>query len=284
MKILVIGGSGLAGSNIVTEAARRGHGIDSTYLNNPDPQTGHQLDKTNSDRVNTIVEETDPDVIIDTAAFHNVDDCESKRNHAFSVNVEGTSNVAKAANQLGAHYIYLSSDYVFPGNASESPYAEDDPVFPPNYYAQTKLAGEQAAKIPEHWTVLRPSVIYGTKSENFVTWALGELRSGNEISIVNDQVSRPTYAPDLARACIEIGEKNLTGLYHSTGPSSLNRFEFTKQLAKSFDLDDDLVKPITTEEFGQEAPRPTDSSLSSSKLYKDLGWEFKEPVVAFDDM
>jgi dTDP-4-dehydrorhamnose reductase len=149
-----------------------------------------------------------------------------------------------------------------------------------NYYGVTKYAAEQAAKIADSVTVLRPSVIYGNTSENFATWALSELEAGNEIEIVNDQTSTPTYAPDLAQACIDIATKNLTGLYHAAGPTSVSRYEFTRTLATECGYDRDLVRPISTEEFGQEAPRPTDSSLDSTQLYDSLAHDFRTPAEA----
>lgn len=129
--------------------------------------------------------------------------------------------------------------------------------------------------------MLRPSVVYGTASSNFATWVLGELRDGNEVDIVDDQVSRPTYAPDLARACLLIAEDGLTGLYHATGPESLSRYEFTTTLAEAYDLDVDLVSPIDSAELGQSAQRPEDSSLESTRLYETIGYRFREPSAAF---
>ena len=153
-----------------------------------------------------------------------------------------------------------------------------------NYYAHTKYAGEQAAKIADRSTVLRPSVIYGLASGNFVTWALGELDAGNEIDIVDDQISRPTFAPDLATACVDVVETGQEGVFHATGPESMSRYEFTLELASVYGYDADLVSPISTEEFGQEAARPRDSSLDSSKLYEALGWEFRAPRAGFEAM
>jgi dTDP-4-dehydrorhamnose reductase len=173
---------------------------------------------------------------------------------------------------------------VFPGNPDETPYVETDPVNPLNYYAETKYAAEQAARIANTATVLRPSVIYGLASDNFATWVLSELDAGNEVGIVDDQVSRPTYAPDLAEACLRIAEEGVTGLYHATGPESLSRYEFTQELARVFDYDPDLVSPITTEELGQEAPRPEDSSLDSTRLYETIETQFSSPRTAFEDM
>lgn len=284
MRLLVIGGSGLVGSNIVDAATGAGVKVTSTYHSSKTDRTDTALDKTDYEETAAVVEEFEPDAIIDTAAFHAVDDCETERERAWNVNAAGTRNVAVAADNVGAHYIYLSTDYVFPGEPAAAPYSEKDLLSPINYYAQTKYAGEQAAKIPDESTVLRPSVIYGLASENFVTWVLGELQAENEVSIVDDQVSTPTYAPDLAQACLEVAKGGITGVYHATGPESLSRYEFTVKLAELGDFDTELVAPISTEELGQEAPRPADSSLDSTALYSALDRTFQSPSQAFEEI
>lgn len=284
MRLLVIGGSGLVGTNIVNIATNRDLDVHATYRSTDKDHTDIRLDKTNAEETASTIESIEPDVIIDTAAFHAVDDCETQRDRAWSVNATGTRNVAVAANEVDAHLIYLSTDYVFSGRPSETPYTEADAVAPLNYYAETKYAAEQASKIADTHTILRPSVIYGTASNNFVTWVLGELQDGNEVGIVDDQTSAPTYAPDLAEACLHVANKNFTGLYHATGPASVSRYEFTRTLAEVYGLDETLIDPITTEELGQTAPRPEDSTLDSSKLYDESGQTFRSPEQAFTDM
>lgn len=284
MKLLVIGATGLVGSNVVQRGESADFDVVGTYHRNDAGGTERRLDKTDAGRVRDVATEVEPDAIVDTAAFHAVDDCETERDTAYTVNATGTRNVAAAANEVDAQYVYLSTDYVFAGDPADAPYTESDPVAPCNYYAQTKYAGEQAAKVADAWTVLRPSVIYGLGSSNFVTWVLGELRGGNDVGIVDDQTSAPTYAPDLARACVDVVSERHTGLYHATGSESLSRYEFTLALAEAYGFDTDLVDPITSEELGQAAPRPTDCTLDSGRLYETLGYEFRGPSEAFEAM
>lgn len=284
MKLLVIGGSGLVGTNIVKIASETEAEVHATYHNTGTERTDSQLDKTDADQTTSLIKDLDPDVVIDTAAFHAVDDCETERGKAWAVNAAGTRNAAFATDKIGAHFIYLSTDYVFSGEPSEAPYTEEDPVSPLNYYARTKYAGEQAAQIADTATVLRPSVIYGDASSNFVTWALDELREGNELNIVDDQVSTPTYAPDLAQVCLEVADRELTGVYHAAGPESLSRYEFTVKLAEVGGFDSELISPISTEELGQEAPRPAVSSLDSTQLYDATGCTFQQPSEAFNNI
>jgi dTDP-4-dehydrorhamnose reductase len=284
MHIAIIGASGLVGANLVTECSKRGHTLLGTYYSSENTGELRQLDKTDEREVRSIIGDFDPDVVIDTAAFHNVDQCETEKDRAWQVNAEGTANVAAAAEAHTARYVYLSTDYVFPGDPKTAPYSEADPIKPCNYYAETKYAAEQAAKLASDVTILRTSVVYGLQRPNFVTWALGELEAHKEIDIVDDQTARPTYAPNLARAAIRAVEDDLDGLFHATGPTSSSRYKFTVKLAKAFNLDPDLVSPISTEELGQDAPRPLDSSLDSSRLYGILGWSFDSPRAAFERM
>lgn len=284
MHVLVVGGSGLVGSNVVSLARERGFDVDATYRTVATEDAAIELDVTDAERTREVIERVDPDAIVHAAAFHAVDDCELERGHAWAVNAEGTRTVAAAADATDAHLVALSTDYVFGGEPTRAPYDEDDPVDPANYYAETKYAGEVAARSAAEATVLRPSVVYGRGADNFATWALSELDAGEELSIVDDQVSAPTYAPDLARACLGVAERGLTGTYHAAGPTSLSRYEFTVELADAFGYDVDLVSAISTEELGQDAARPVDSTLDSERLYDALGFQFRPPREGFDAM
>jgi len=283
MRIFVVGASGLVGQNVVRIADDADHAVRGTYRTTDVPTAAVELDKTDREATREAVAEFDPDLVVDTAAFHAVDDCETERGAAFDVNARGTRHAAEAADAVDAHYVYLSTDYVFAGD-DDGRYIEDDSVDPVNYYGETKYAGEIAALSTETATVLRPSVVYGSASDNFVTWVRGELAAGNEVGIVDDQVSTPTYAPDLARACVAVGERDLTGVYHAAGPESLSRYEFTLQLAEVYGFKTSLIDPITSAELGQEAPRPADSSLDSGRLYDESGVAFHPPAQAFEQM
>jgi len=282
MRVFVIGGTGLVGSNIVDRCQTANHTVLGTSRSGE--KADIELDKTDPRATKRAITEFDPDLVVDTAAFHAVDDCESDRDRAWRVNAAGTRNAAVAADAANAHFVYLSTDYVFPGNTDDTPYVETDLVAPLNYYARTKYAGEQAAQIADQHTILRTSVIYGLASDNFVTWVLSELRAGNELDIVDDQVSTTTYAPDLARACLAVADYEVTGLYHAAGPTAQSRFEFTVQLTDVFGYDSNLISAITTKELGQKAPRPTDGSLESSRVYKAIDYRFREPETAFEEM
>lgn len=284
VEVLVVGASGLVGQNIVAECRTRDIAVTGTHHDTPltSPIDTDRLDKTNRDAVDEYVRSVDPDIVVDTSAFHDVDACETQRQRAWAVNAAGTSHVAEVADLIGAHLLYLSTDYVFRGDPDRAPYTESDGVSPVNFYARTKYAGEQASMITDAHTVVRTSVVYGSERANFVTWALEKLEADNEVKIVDDQISTPTYAPDLARACVDLAADGHTGLYHAAGPKSSSRYQFTRTLATTFDIDTDLVTRISTAELGQDAVRPSDSSLDSTQLYDDIGWEIAPPTRAFE--
>jgi len=200
------------------------------------------------------------------------------------VNANGTANVAVAAREVEAKHVYLSTDYVFRGDPAEAKYTERDGVYPTNYYGRTKFAGEVATRLTDAGLILRSSVIYGLRSRNFVMWALGELEEGNEIRIITDQFSTPTYAPDLARACVEAASDGLSGVYHAAGPERTSRYEFTVLIAEVFGYDPDLVMPITKDQLDEPAYRPEDCSLDSTELQDACDVRLRPPGEALKEL
>jgi len=276
MDTVILGASGLVGSALVRRFGEEGLDVLGTYYTTPTDETNTQIDVTNEQAVSKLIADCDPDIVINAAAFVDVDACELERNRAWAVNVTGTRNAAAAAAKADAHFIYISTDYVFGGGSNEAPYVETDPPCPINYYGATKRAGEQAARIHPKSMILRSSVIYGTSSNNFLTWALAKLRDEKCLDIVDDQISSPTYAPDIAEACLRVWRQGITGLFHAAGPESLSRYEFTKRLAEAHGYDSRVVNPISTAEAGQQAARPYNSTLDSTNLYDRINYEFQD--------
>lgn len=279
MKLLVIGGSGLLGYKIAELAARE-HETFFTYNYRPatiENTTGLKLDKCDRTGTSEMIRKIKPDVVVDTAAQHNVDYCETHKEEAWKVNVEGTKNVVDGCRQAGAKMVFLSTDYVFDGTKGR--YSEQDQPNPINYYGKTKLEAENLLKnagIPT--TIARTSVIYGWnpseiaglksssgKSANFVIWALGKLKAGEEVKTVTDQYSSPTLADNLAEALLAIALSDEQGVYHTAGRSCLNRYDFTLKIAQVFGFNSDLIKPVTSEAFKQAAQRPMRCCLDVSK-------------------
>lgn len=285
MRLLIVGGSGLLGYKIATLAAGKFTTF-ATFNHRPVKIRGVtdlKLDKSDETTVKQVFEKVKPEVVIDTAALHNVDYCETHKDEARKVNVEGTMNVLEACRIHAAKLIYLSTDYVFDGE--KDCYDENDEPNPINVYGRTKLEAENTitrAGIP--YIIARPAVIYGWnpgelaglksssgKPMNFVVWALAKLKNGEQIKAVTDQYSQPTLADNLAEVLLAIATSNLQGTFHAAGKSCVNRFEFTTKIAEVFGYDRDLVKPAGSDEFKQVAQRPRKCCLNVQKAEKTFG-------------
>ncbi len=273
MKYFITGGSGLLGERL---AAVSNDNDELTLVHNSNPSENTiKCDITNEKEVKSAVEKENPDVIIHCAAMTNVDLCEDERKKAYSVNGDGTGFLAKAAHDINAKIIYVSTDFVFDGERGY--YKEDEKVNPLGIYAKSKYDGEvQLAKYCDDWAIARVSVLYGWHSRlNFTTWVIEQLRQKNEINIVTDQINSPTLADNAAEAIFKIAQKNKNGIFHTAGNDAINRFDFTRKIADAFDLDDSLINPTTSSQFIQKAPRPRDSSLNVNKVEKELNMKME---------
>ncbi len=273
MKYFITGGSGLLGERLAT-VSKNNDELTLVHNSNPTENTV-KCDITNEAEVNECVERENPDVIIHCAAMTNVDLCEDEVESAYKINGDGTGYLAKAANNVDAKMIYVSTDFVFDGYRGY--YKEDDEVNPLGIYAKSKYEGEvQLAKICNDWAVARVSVLYGWhKRANFTSWVVDQLRQKNEITIVTDQINSPTLADNAAEAIFEIARQDKNGIFHTAGNDAINRFDFTRKIADAFDLDDSLIIPTDSTKFVQKAPRPRDSSLNVDKVEKELGMKME---------
>jgi dTDP-4-dehydrorhamnose reductase len=279
MRLLIIGGSGLLGYKVVELAAKK-HETFFTYnyrAARVEGATSIKLDKADRAEAFETVKNVRPEVIIDTAALHNVDYCETHREEARKINVEGTRNIVEACRQANAKMIFLSTDYVFDG--TKGYYSEEDHPSPVNFYAKTKLEAENLVKNAEtSYCIARPSVIYGWnpseaaglksssgKSVNFVLWALAKLRNSEGIKAVTDQYSSPTLADDLADVLLRMAASPKNGTYHTAGKSCINRYDFTLKIAETFGFNSSLVSPTTSDSFKQVADRPKRCCLNVTK-------------------
>ena len=213
-----------------------------------------------------------PDVVINTAAFHKTDACEDEPSKAFNVNAVGSKNVAQICKEIGAVYVYISTDYVFDG-AKEKPYTENDLPNPINTYGISKVAGEQYAKFVERYYIIRVSSLFGVagasgKGGNFVETMIQKAKKREEIKVVDDMVMSPTYTKDAASIIKNIiFDKLPFGVYHCSNKGYCSWYEFAKSIFRSLNLDANL-KPIKTESLIQKAKRPKYSALKSEKLEK----------------
>lgn len=231
------------------------------------------LDITDRGAVMEAMECIQPAGVVHTAAMTNVDLCETEREQAWVVNVEGTRHVAAACARTGAWMVHLSTDYVFDGTAG--PYAEDDPAHPLSYYGVTKWESEKAVRAClADAMIVRTMVLYGWgigTRPNFVTWAIQELGEGRTVRIVTDQWGNPTFADDLARALVDLVERRVSGCVHYAGRDYWTRYEMVLEIARQMGADVDLVCPTTTAELGQPARRPLRSGLKTHKMEELLG-------------
>jgi dTDP-4-dehydrorhamnose reductase len=279
-KLLIIGGSGLVGSTLMHYAFPK-YKIHFTYNTNETT-----FDKIHSTQVNlldnrskiiNLIKEFQPDIIVNTAAHSSVDLCEKNHKIADQLHVEVTRDITDVSKDIDSKLIYFSTDAVFPGELDKK-YTELDQPNPINYYGKTKL---QAEKIilngsPDN-VVLRTAVIYGShKKSRFTNWILQTLKENSLVDPFIDQYNTPTLVDDLAKCLLRIFEKNISGLFHATGKSCLNRYEFALILADIFNLNKKLIKPVTSKEKNQDAPRPTSTCLDSSKLEKLIDFNFND--------
>lgn len=274
MKVIVVGGSGLLGQQLVHLLKQKKFDVYATYHSEPINKDGFfSLDITKNDDTNAFITGIKPDVVVLTAAFTDVDACEQYKEAAFSVNVTGAGNVAKACEAVGAKMVYISSDYVFSGEKGN--YKEVDKTDPIDYYGLTKLKGEeQVQNVCSDYIIARSSVLYGAHKPNFVTWILSKLEQNKSISIVTDQIVSPTYTRDLSEQLLTLLDHDVSGIFHTAGGEIISRFDFAIQTAEVFDLDVNLVKPTSMKEMKWVAKRPKNSSLNVSKITK-----FKKPYT-----
>jgi dTDP-4-dehydrorhamnose reductase len=257
MRILVTGGNGQLGSDIVDIFKP----IHQVFAFGRDA-----LDITNIELVKRIAREIKPDVIIHAAAYTAVDQAESDSEAAFEVNAYGTRNVAMAAQDIGAKLVYISTDYVFDGS-NEEPYSEYDVPSPLGVYGKSKYAGEQyAASLCSSHFIVRTSWMYGAYGNNFVKTMIRLGKEGKSFRVVNDQTGSPTYTVDLVNFLLELIESNQFGLYHATNVGQCTWFDLAKAIFEILEMNDVIVEPCSTEEFPRPAARPHNSVLGHSAI------------------
>lgn len=262
MRTLVFGGTGIVGRALVREGRSRGW---------PVLGLSHgQGDVTDRARIDEICTAFRPVLIVNCAAFTQVDLCEAEPERALAVNGTAVGNLVRAADVCGARLVHLSTDYVFDGRAT-APYGEDHPTAPRSSYGRSKLEGERQALASSRSLVIRTSWIFGPGGANFVDTIAGRIRSGQKsFRVVDDQLGAPTWAPFLARAVSDLGEWGATGLVHYQNRPAVSWFEFAREIARRLDPGVE-VTPISTAEAPRPAPRPAFSVLAVDRFEKLAG-------------
>lgn len=271
---LVVGGSGLVGEHLLAACAADGGEVLGTYLDQPFPG-GVPLDMRDGAAVRSLLREVAPVRVFLPAAMPNVDRCEEDPDGSYEVNVLGVENVFEAAREVGARVVFFSSDYVFDGRAG--PYSEGDPPRPVGEYGRQKLIGEHLALQRPDTLILRTTVVYGweRQGKNFVARLVRVLSEGGEMRAPADQVGTPTFAPDLARAAVELARAGVRGLVHVAGPDLADRHTFAQEAARAFGLDPARVAAVTTAELGQRAARPLCAGMRVDRAQQLLSFPLR---------
>lgn len=258
MKILVTGAQGQLGRDVVDVFSKIGQEVISC--------SKEELDITDLDRSQQVIKHHTPEIIIHCAAYTAVDAAETDIDRAYLVNAVGTRNIAIAAEKVGAKLVYISTDYVFNGQADQ-PYHEYDNTDPQSIYGKSKRAGELLVQnLCSKWFIVRTSWVFGIHGNNFVKTML---RLGQEqplLQVVDDQRGSPTYTVDLARFLVNLTETEKYGIYHASNSGSCTWYEFTgaifeeasQLLGVAFSA---RLEPCTTDQFPRPAQRPQNSVL-----------------------
>ncbi|BCS93693.1 hypothetical protein L3N51_01427 [Metallosphaera sp. J1] len=260
MRVVVTGAGGLLGKRIVQ--AFKNEEVIGVY-NRSEPETSRHLIMDLSALNMKPIEDLSPDVIIHAAALTDVDRCEREPQLARLMNVEVTREIAKVAGKSNALLVYISTDYVFDGNRGN--YSEEDEPNPVNVYGLTKLEGEKVAREVDS-LVVRTSTPYGSNpasgKDNFALWLLKKLRAGEPVNVLVDQITSPTLNTNFALMLKESVEKGVRGVLHLAGKSQISRYNFSLSLARTFGLDERLVRPAYSRDMKWLARRPLNSSLN----------------------
>lgn len=261
MKIVVTGVKGQLGFDIAKQLDGRHEtvGIDV-----------EELDITDIDAVQAFMKVNRPDIVINCAAYTNVDACETNDILAYKVNAAGPRNIAAACLDLGVKMVQVSTDFVFDGETT-TPYVEYDHANPLSVYGKSKWAGEELVReiLPRHF-IVRTAWLYGCNGNNFVKTMLRLAQTRKSISVVNDQRGTPTFSRDLASEIIRLIETDAYGTYHCTNEGECSWYEFARKIFELKGLNID-VSPISTEAFGSPAARPAYSVLRNLLLELTIG-------------
>lgn len=281
MKILITGANGLLGQKLVKLllpkeditliATARGESRLAPYGN----VTYESMDITNRESVLEVITRYKPDAIINTAAMTNVDQCESDKKACDALNIDAVRYLNEAAEQVGAFFLHLSTDFIFSGE--EGPYDENGIPAPVNYYGESKLLGEEIVRNSKaKWAIARTVLVYGIVPDmsrsNIILWVKGSLESGKSIQVVDDQWRTPTLAEDLAMGCYLIVKNQAQGIYNISGGDMLTPYEMAIKTASFFKLDQNLINKTDSTKFTQPAKRPPKTGFIIEKARKDLGY------------
>ena len=277
MKILITGSGGMLGHDLI-EVLKNKHDLILT--------TSKTLDITDRDKTIDFITENTPDIVINSAAYTDVDGCEANQDWAYDVNGKGVKNLAIGCREVDCPLVQISTDYVFNGK-SDRPWVEDDETGPISVYGKSKLEGEEAIlEILDKFFIVRTAWLYGINGRNFPRTMLELAENHSQITVVYDEVGSPTYTLDLARKISELIETDYYGIYHITNSGSCSWCEFSRYIFEVAGKDVEVI-PVTASEFARPAPRPTYSVLENKRLIEN-GFEplrsYKEAIKEYIEL
>ncbi|MCI6639329.1 MAG: dTDP-4-dehydrorhamnose reductase [Pygmaiobacter massiliensis] len=291
MKLLIVGSNGQLGSELcrVLELGKSELGMLSYDLLGAE-YVGYDVDRLDITKMSAcrrVMTDEKPDVVINCAAYTNVDGCEAHPDDAFAVNAIGPRNLAVCCEEFGAKLVHISTDYVFPGT-DPNPRCEYDTPAPISMYGKTKLLGEEYVKQFCHRSfILRTAWLYGYVGKNFVKTMLRVGRQNGAVTVVNDQLGNPTNAADLAHHVLKLAITDEYGTYHCTGEGVCSWYDFTVEIMRLSGINA-TVTPCTSEEYAAAHPeaarRPAFSALDNKMLRCSVGDEmrnWKDALASF---
>lgn len=276
MKILIIGGSGVLGYNLI-KFLKKDYNISYTYLKNKiDEPNEYKLDFTDKTKTVETISKINPNIIIHCAALTNVDECEENKLKAYSVNVEGTKNIIEAAKKNNTKFVYVSTSAVFSGKKSE--YFEGDEVDPISIYGETKAEAEKIVeKSGLEYIILRTDQPYfwfeKWQHTNSVMRVIDTLKLGKTMYEVTNWENTPTYVPDFVKATKKLLDLNKNGIYHLVGSDFINRYDWALLTAKIFDLDQSKIQRINSNQINVKAIR-SNVKLNNQKITFETKMKF----------
>ncbi|HCA42269.1 MAG TPA: dTDP-4-dehydrorhamnose reductase [Bacteroidetes bacterium] len=287
MRIFVTGANGLLGQTITSIFTRESDFelITSGVETDSSSDLGHtyeRLDLTNKDEVKKLIGFYEPDVIVNCAAFTDVDKCETERELCWKVNVDAVKHLIIASRINNAKIIHYSTDYIFDGK--NGPYDEEAKPNPVSFYGRSKLASENALLTSgADFAIARTMVLFGIGNNikpNFALWLIGKLKNNEPVNIVDDQIGNVTISDDLAFGTLKIIELKKKGVFNIAGSDILSRYEFVLKMCEVFGFNKNLVSKIKTADLNQPAPRPLNSGLITLKAQSELGFKPMDSLEA----
>lgn len=282
MRILITGSNGLLGQKVVDLCLSKGLPFLATSSGenrySKCPETQYQtLDITDEANIKAVFDQYLPTHVIHTAAMTNVDACEAQPEACDLVNRQAVYMLARASQAIGAHFQLLSTDFVFDGEAG--PYKETDQPNPLSVYARSKYEAEHLLEdvIGLNYSIVRTIIVYGQGEQlsrsNLILWAKEALQEGKPLNIVDDQFRAPTWADDLAWACVRICELNQTGIFHISGPETISIYDIVLRVAAYYQLPTDQITRLKSNTLNQAAKRPPRTGFNLDKASSILGYE-----------